>query len=776
MHTLIYGRDDDTRSALTHALRARDHDTHVVDDAEDAWAAFRTYAPSMIILNALNARGLAFSRRVRAHAGDAPIILVTEQACSQDSRQELLDASIDDCICGSLDEQHLDRRLAFLERRVTRRLDRLHAEQRLTVQYAIAQVLTDSETLEEATPDVLKIICTELNWEWGELWVPDDDEETLRCVEIWSHSDISVPRFEAATHDITFAPGVGLPGAVWAEGEPRWIPDVTRHNNFVRADEAAEADMHGAFAFPIQLEGEVWGVMTFVSREIREPDERLVQAFAVVGNQIGQFAERRWTERELRRSRDRLAQAQKIANLGSWEYDIQSEEIAWSDQMYRIHGEPADPPTVEKAMRFFPPNVRDSLARVVEGEDVDDATFAAEHQLQTPDGTEQWVFARAEVVRAPDGRPSRLVGTVLDITPLKQMKQALRESEAKAQAIVATTVDGIITIDERGHIESFNEAAEAIFGYEESEVIGRNVKMLMPNPHREEHDDYLKRYHQTGEARIIGIGREVRGKRKDGSTFPLDLAVSEVQLGDRRLFTGIVRDITERRRLEKEVLNVAEQERRRIGQDLHDGLGQMLTGIGLLSQNLAQRLANRDLPEADDASEITELLREADQQARDLAHGLTPVDLEASGLGAALTRIATSAERLFDVECTVNEVGVTHIRNSTTAAHLYRIAQEAVSNAARHGAADHVRISLASGPEHVRLRIQDDGVGFPDEIGDEGMGVRIMNYRARIIGGTLEITTGRGEGTTVTCTIPRSTGDIASASDTIHHQDASSHA
>jgi two-component system CheB/CheR fusion protein len=335
-------------------------------------------------------------------------------------------------------------------------------------------------------------------------------------------------------------------------------------------------------------------------------------------------------------------------------------------------------------------------------------------------------------------------------------EQALRESEAKARAIVETTVDGIITIDDRGRIQSFNEAAEDIFGYDEEEVLGENVKILMPSPYREEHDGYIRSYHETGRRRIIGIGREVTGRRKDGSTFPMDLAVSEVNLADSHLFTGIVRDISERRRLEKEILNISEEERRRIGQDLHDGLGQMLTGIGLLGQNVVRQLEREDHPLAEDVAEITDLVKEADQYARDLARGLTPVDVDASGLSQALQRLADNAVRLFDVQCSFEEVGTALVHDSSTATHLYRIAQEAVSNAVRHGDATRLKLLLASGADQIRLRVQDDGVGFDAESVDgPGMGVHIMNYRARIIGGTLEISSDLGEGTVVTCTLPR---------------------
>jgi len=139
----------------------------------------------------------------------------------------------------------------------------------------------------------------------------------------------------------------------------------------------------------------------------------------------------------------------------------------------------------------------------------------------------------------------------------KQAEAAVREQAARLKAIVDTATDAIITICPRGSIESFNAAAELLFGYEVEEVIGENIKMLMPAPYQGEHDGYLKNYMETGEKKVIGIGREAIGMRKDGSTFPMELAVSEVQLEDRRLFTGIVRDITERKQAEQEqeVLN-----------------------------------------------------------------------------------------------------------------------------------------------------------------------------------------------------------------------------
>lgn len=158
-------------------------------------------------------------------------------------------------------------------------------------------------------------------------------------------------------------------------------------------------------------------------------------------------------------------------------------------------------------------------------------------------------------------------GIVRDITERKQAEAELREAEERMRSIVDHVVDGIITIDEHGTVESFNPAAGRLFGYTASEVVGHNVKMLMPEPYHAQHDGYLANYLRTGLAKIIGIGREVVGRRKDGSTFPMELAVSEFHLGQHRYFTGIVRDITDRKQAELK-LQLAAQELARSNLDL----------------------------------------------------------------------------------------------------------------------------------------------------------------------------------------------------------------
>ena len=182
---------------------------------------------------------------------------------------------------------------------------------------------------------------------------------------------------------------------------------------------------------------------------------------------------------------------------------------------------------------------------------------------------------------------------------------ALRESEARLRAVFDTAVEAIVTIDERGRIDAVNPAAETMFGWRSTELIGRNVSMLMPEPHHGQHDGYLANYRATGHRRIIGIGRETFGQRRDGTVFPIDLSIGEFSANGRRLFTGIIRDITERRQLQAEVLRTGEAEQQRIGRDLHDDLCQQLAGVQFLAQSLARRLAEAGRPEASGEKERT---------------------------------------------------------------------------------------------------------------------------------------------------------------------------
>lgn len=338
---------------------------------------------------------------------------------------------------------------------------------------------------------------------------------------------------------------------------------------------------------------------------------------------------------------------------------------------------------------------------------------------------------------------------------------SLDETRARAAAVMATVHDGVITIDAAGAIESANEAAHRIFGRDPGELVAMNVRELMPEPYRSQHDGYLDRYLQTGEARIIGVGREVVGLRKNGDTFPMDLAVSEVLFGGKRLFTGIVRDISLRRNLEEEVLHIGANERRRVGQELHDGLQQELAAVGFALQRLENRLGRptppRGFAPAEEVAEIHRMVDAAIDQVRHVARGLYPVKLQAGGLAASLAELAEGLSRLGGVACTFVGDADAVVEDHAARIHLYRIAQEATQNAIRHGHAENLRITLTREARATVLCVDDDGSGLPKRPADSGgMGLHTMAFRARKIGCTFEIgpAPGPDRGTRVRVAMP----------------------
>ncbi|PRC93463.1 sensor histidine kinase [Solimicrobium silvestre] len=192
-------------------------------------------------------------------------------------------------------------------------------------------------------------------------------------------------------------------------------------------------------------------------------------------------------------------------------------------------------------------------------------------------GTEFFVEVSLSPLQTEQG-DTLVMATIQDITARKQAEKSLLESEARMRAIVDTAVDAIITIDETGIIERFNPAAQVLFGYIETDIKGRNISTLMPSPFREMHDGYLAKYLTTGEKKIIGIGREVVGLRKDGTVFPMDLSIAEMQIGKRRMFTGIVRDISERK--------LAEEKNTRLMQEISSANEELTSFAYVVSHDL----------------------------------------------------------------------------------------------------------------------------------------------------------------------------------------------
>ena len=358
------------------------------------------------------------------------------------------------------------------------------------------------------------------------------------------------------------------------------------------------------------------------------------------------------------------------------------------------------------------------------------------------------------VTRLTDDRdnPIALATTERDITSRKRAEDSLAENERRLRAIVETAADAIITSDEHGIIESFNPAAVRMFGYSATEVIGQNVKILMASPEREQHDGYVADYLKTGIKKILDTTREVQARRKGGSTFQSELSVTEFYVGGRRRFVGIHRDISERKALQRELVTITSEEQRRIGQELHDVVGQELTGLGMLAGSLAVSLQEHTPEDVEAANRLTSGIERALGQIRKLSKGLVPVEVDAEGLRAALAELAERTTRDTGVKCDFDCDKPVRVENNEMATHLYRIAQEAVTNALKHGVPRRLRISLEHDKDRLVLSVRDDGQGIsPAALQTEGMGLKTMRFRAALIGATLSIAPVKNKGTLVIC-------------------------
>ncbi len=330
-------------------------------------------------------------------------------------------------------------------------------------------------------------------------------------------------------------------------------------------------------------------------------------------------------------------------------------------------------------------------------------------------------------------------------TELARARQELEATLARWKALVTHAPDVILTVDREGTILFVNRVVP---GLTVEKVIGTNVDGYTPPQSAAQLHAAIESVFRSG----APVSLELEGVGPDQTSAWYSSRIGPVLRDDAVVaVTIITSDITERKRLEKEVLEIAEFERERIGRDLHDGLGQSLTGTALLSKGLQQQLAA--VPEqAEQALRISALIDETIGTTRMLANGLFPAALEQSGLQGALDELVVGVERTYGVECRVRlAVGAAPDERSK-ATNLFRIIQEAVNNALRHGKPRRITICLVRRNGDRTLVVRDDGAGFPVTATPvKGMGLRSMRYRAGVLGGTIELRSRPGKGVTVIC-------------------------
>jgi PAS domain S-box-containing protein len=516
-------------------------------------------------------------------------------------------------------------------------------------------------------------------------------------------------------------------------------------------------------------------------------DRGLITHFIGISDDV---TERREAGDALRNSEERLRRSQLYANIGTWDWNIQTGELICSERIDALFGYP-ESELGSSYKRYFNnvlPDDRQKLADAIDACVQQGAEFNIEFRCVWPDGTVRWLLERGDVVRDEGGAPLNMLGVVQDITERKLAELKILEKQSRLviyNHIIKNVADSVITIDSVGAIRSFNPAAEKLFGYNADEIIGKNVSLLMPEPYRSEHDGYLARFMDGQPAGIIGKQVELKGQRKDGTIFPLELAVTAMEIDKTKHFVGMLRDISERKQYEQAIIaarDEAEQANNAKSEFLssmsHElrtpmnailGFGQMLEIDEGLSEDQADYVdeilkAGRHLLAL--INEVLDLSRIESGKLNLSLEPLSCAELVAECLALVKPIAQTQAITIND-----SEIGCYLIRADRT--RLKQVLLNLLSNAIKYNRPQgQVSIQVSAHEGFVRMAVSDTGYGIPIErqselfqpfarLGAEdtaiegtGIGLTISRRLMEMMGGTIDMESKEEQGSTFWIELP----------------------
>ena len=424
------------------------------------------------------------------------------------------------------------------------------------------------------------------------------------------------------------------------------------------------------------------------------------------------------------------------AGIGTWDLDLATRKLDWSAATRNLFGVSGEAPvSFELFLSLLEPADRERTEKAVARSAQGGGDFDLSYRLNKPSGA-QWVRARGSLVRDENGVARHLSGIVLDIDEEKQLEEALRTRESHLRSILETIPDAMIVIDGNGIMQFFSSAAERQFGYREDEAIGQNVSILMPNPDRVRHDGYLARYRSTGERHIIGIGRIVTGQRKDGTTFPMHLAIGEMQSGGAPYFTGFVRDLTEHQQtqarlqeLQSELVHVSRLSAMgEMASALAHELNQPLAAISnymkgsrrLLSTSSDPNISkiesalDRAAEQAIRAGQIIRRLRDfvARGESEKRIESISKLIEEAGALGLSGAR-EQGVQLRFNLDPEHDLVLVDRVQIQQVLVNLFRNALEAMAQSSRR---ELIASNAPVDDDMIEIEVSDTGSGFAEDV------------------------------------------------------------
>jgi PAS domain S-box-containing protein len=474
--------------------------------------------------------------------------------------------------------------------------------------------------------------------------------------------------------------------------------------------------------------------------------------------------EEKETRHELVDERAQLAEAQRLAQLGSWRWELSTDKVSWSEELYRIAGRDPRLPALryKELEQLYTAESWKRLQSALEEALAAGTPAELELEMIRPDGTTRWVRTRRDVQRSSDGQITQLHGTLQDITEQKLAEMALRESEAKFHDLFRNAGVGMIIVSPDGHFLAANEIFCGYLGYTEEELRQMTVQAVT------QQEDWLLFSAKLSQALATGASFqrfEKRCRHKSGRTVYTESSASLIRTpsGEPRYFVGEVLDVTERKqaeealtRVNQRVIEAQEQEAARIARDLHDDINQQLTILMIGMEMMKKRVPVSAEEFREQMSELTRQAEKISSGVRSISHRLHSSELEYLGLVAAMKGHCKESAKQHKVE-----IDFSHDADLPTVSYeislcLFRVLQEALHNAVKHSGAGRFAVHLYEAPEGIGLRVSDSGAGFdPDAVMNQsGLGLVSMRERLRLVDGTLCIGTKPGGGTRIDAFVP----------------------